>query len=140
MFDAALGKLYFRRWSEQSIDALQQAAEGEAESRRPARSLRAGQKIPFCPLLSADGPDAVQAEPVDVTPYEVAASNAWRVVSVCHASSGRSSPVAASPTSRRHAASGSGERHDPGTLPGAQGACELILGHLRARVANCRVR
>ncbi len=29
LFDAALGKLYFRRWSEQSIDALGRAAGGE---------------------------------------------------------------------------------------------------------------
>jgi hypothetical protein len=34
VFDLALGKLYFRRWSEQSLDALGQAAAGERESDR----------------------------------------------------------------------------------------------------------
>ena len=34
VFDAALGKLYFRRWSEQSIDALGRAADSEQAQAR----------------------------------------------------------------------------------------------------------
>jgi hypothetical protein len=34
LFDAALGKLYFRRWSEQSLKALEQAASGERTESR----------------------------------------------------------------------------------------------------------
>ena len=35
VFDRTLGRLYFRRWSEQSLDALGKAARAEREGAHP---------------------------------------------------------------------------------------------------------